>query len=63
MAKKIKMPEFVPVNEADLDPGHRWHRPLQAPGITQVEWTADGAVQFGDTGLAPLDPQMPHEKR
>ena len=35
----------------------------QWPGITQVEWTADGAVQFGDTGLAPLDPQMPHEKR
>lgn len=28
----------------------------QWPGITQVEWTADGAVQCGDTGLAPLDP-------
>lgn len=25
------------------------------PGITHVEWTDDGAVQFGDTGLAPLD--------
>jgi two-component system probable response regulator PhcQ len=26
------------------------------PGITQVEWTDDGAVQMGDTGLVPLDP-------
>lgn len=25
------------------------------PGITHVEWTEDGAVQFGDTGLTPLD--------
>lgn len=24
------------------------------PGITQAQWTSDGAVQFGDTGLAPL---------
>ena len=31
----------------------------QWPGITHVEWTADGAVQFGDTGLAPLDPLPP----
>jgi two-component system, probable response regulator PhcQ len=31
------------------------------PGITQVEWTADGAVQFGDTGLAPLD-RPPHNR-
>lgn len=31
----------------------------QWPGITQVEWTADGAVQCGDTGLAPLDPLTP----
>jgi Xaa-Pro aminopeptidase len=38
MAKKPKKPEFVPVNESDLNPSHRWHRPLQAPGITQVDF-------------------------
>src|SRR6201988_4818986 len=38
MAKNPKKPEFTPVNEADLNPGHRWHRPLQAPGITQVDF-------------------------
>lgn len=31
----------------------------QWPGITQVEWTADGAIQCGDTGLARLDPLTP----
>ncbi|HLQ76613.1 MAG TPA: M24 family metallopeptidase, partial [Terriglobia bacterium] len=38
MAKKSKKPEFVPVDEGDLNPSHRWHRPLQAPGITQVDF-------------------------
>jgi Xaa-Pro aminopeptidase len=38
MAKKPKKPEFIPVNESDLNPSHRWHRPLQAPGITQVDF-------------------------
>jgi Xaa-Pro dipeptidase len=38
MAKKSKKPEFVPVNPADLNPSHRWNRPLQAPGITQVDF-------------------------
>src|SRR5436189_371751 len=38
MAKKDKKPEFQPVNEDDLKPAHRWHRPLQAPGITQVDF-------------------------
>src|SRR5207237_9096311 len=38
MGKKTKEPRFVPVDEDDLDPGHRWHRPLQAPGITQVDF-------------------------
>ena len=37
MRKKEKKPEFVPI-ERDLDPGHRWHRPLQAPGISQVDF-------------------------
>jgi Xaa-Pro dipeptidase len=31
-------PKLFPVDERDLDPGHRWHRPLQAPGITQVDF-------------------------
>lgn len=35
----------------------------QWPGITQVEWTDDGAVQCGDTGLAPLDPLTPDHAR
>ena len=38
MAKKPTKPEFVPVNEDDLKPYHRWHRPLQAPGTTQVDF-------------------------
>src|SRR5438046_6858238 len=36
MAKKLNRPEFLPVNEDSLRPYHRWHRPLQAPGTTQV---------------------------
>ncbi len=38
MTNKPKKPEFIPVNEDDLQPGHRWHRPLQAPGTTQVDF-------------------------
>ena len=38
MSKKSKKPEFVPVNTDDLNPSHRWNRPLQAPGITQVDF-------------------------
>ena len=38
MAKKSAKPEFVPINEDDLNPSHRWHRPLQAPGVTQVDF-------------------------
>src|SRR5262245_56669445 len=38
MAKNLNRPEFLPVNEDDLKPAHRWHRPLQAPGTTQVDF-------------------------
>ena len=39
MAKKLNnKPEFLPVNEDDLQPSHRWNRPLQAPGTTQVDF-------------------------
>src|SRR5216117_3726298 len=38
MAKKPAKPGFFPVNEDDLKPGHRWNRPLQAPGVTQVDF-------------------------
>ena len=38
MGKKDKRPEFLPVNEDDLKPAHRWDRPLQAPGTTQVDF-------------------------
>ncbi len=31
-------PRFTPVDPDDLKPAHRWHRPLQAPGITQVDF-------------------------
>src|ERR1700682_5448603 len=45
MGKKQNKPRFVPVDEGDLNPGHRWHRPLQAPGITQVDF--EERVDFG----------------
>jgi Xaa-Pro dipeptidase len=38
MAGKTGKPSFIPVDENDLEPAHRWHRPLQAPGITQVDF-------------------------
>jgi Xaa-Pro aminopeptidase len=38
MARKAGKPSFIPVDEDDLAPAHRWHRPLQAPGITQVDF-------------------------
>src|ERR671937_13688 len=38
MAKKLDKPEFLPVSEEDLKPAHKWHRPLQAPGTTQVDF-------------------------
>jgi Xaa-Pro aminopeptidase len=38
MKTKPKKAEFIPVNEDDLSPNHRWHRPLQAPGTTQVDF-------------------------
>ncbi|MGQ0526027.1 MAG: M24 family metallopeptidase, partial [Betaproteobacteria bacterium] len=38
MAKKAKRPQFIPVDPDDLKPMHQWHRPLQAPGITQVDF-------------------------
>ena len=47
MAKKLNKPEFLPVNEDDLKPDHRWNRPLQAPGITQVDF----GPGFSVTGL------------
>jgi len=31
-------PQFVPASAVDLDPRHRWHRPLAAPGVTQVDF-------------------------
>jgi len=38
LAAKSRKPKFVPVDADDLKPMHRWHRPLQAPGITQVDF-------------------------
>ena len=38
MARKTGKPRFIPVDESDLEPAHRWRRPLQAPGITQVDF-------------------------
>ena len=38
MASRSKKPKFIPVDADDLKPMHRWHRPLQAPGITQVDF-------------------------
>ncbi|MGE5150616.1 MAG: M24 family metallopeptidase [Rhodospirillaceae bacterium] len=38
MAKKVHPPEPKRVRPDDVDPQHRWDRPLQAPGRTQVDF-------------------------
>src|SRR5688572_23357462 len=38
MARKTGKPRFIPVDERDLEPAHRWRRPLQAPGISQADF-------------------------
>jgi Xaa-Pro dipeptidase len=38
MGRKPNKPQFEPVDAEHLNPGHRWDRPLQAPGITQVDF-------------------------
>jgi len=38
MAKKSRRPEPRVVRPDDIDPHHRWDRPLQAPGRTQVDF-------------------------
>jgi Xaa-Pro aminopeptidase len=38
MAKSTRRPEPKVVRPDDIDPKHRWDRPLQAPGRTQVDF-------------------------
>ena len=38
MARKQDAPKARPVTADDVDPRHRWDRPLQAPGHTQVDF-------------------------
>src|SRR5437868_10914130 len=38
MAKKSRPPQPKQVRPDDIDPHHRWDRPLQAPGRTQVDF-------------------------
>src|SRR3981189_94486 len=38
MASKSRHPQPKIVRPDDIDPGHRWDRPLQAPGRTQVDF-------------------------
>src|SRR3954452_8369080 len=38
MAKKSRPPEPKQLRPDDIDPHHRWDRPLQAPGRTQVDF-------------------------
>jgi Xaa-Pro aminopeptidase len=38
MAKKPRRPEPRIIRPDDIDPKHRWDRPLQAPGRTQVDF-------------------------
>src|ERR671922_621016 len=38
MAKKARAPQPKQVRPDDIDPHHRWDRPLQAPGRTQVDF-------------------------
>jgi two-component system, probable response regulator PhcQ len=52
-----QLADQVRLTQGALTPQDAERRRLEDrwPGITHVEWTEDGAVQFGDTGLAPLD--------
>jgi response regulator RpfG family c-di-GMP phosphodiesterase len=61
-ARQARLHERQLANQArlahgELSPQDAERQRLEAcwPGITHVEWTDDGAVQMGDTGLAPLD--------
>jgi len=36
MARKTREPKIV--RPDDIDPDHRWDRPLQSPGHTQVDF-------------------------
>src|ERR1700704_2392281 len=38
MAKKAPRPQPKQIRPDDIDPKHRWDRPLQAPGRTQVDF-------------------------
>src|SRR5499426_2603140 len=38
MPRKQDAPSPRPVTDTDVDPRHRWDRPLQAPGHTQVDF-------------------------
>ena len=38
MARKDRRPAPMPVTDDDVDPRHRWDRPLQAPGHMQVDF-------------------------
>src|SRR5438034_11784179 len=38
MAKKARRPQPKQIRPDDIDPHHRWDRPLQAPGRTQVDF-------------------------
>src|SRR5690242_21632557 len=38
MARKSSPPAARPVSADDIDPRHRWERPLQAPGRMQVDF-------------------------
>jgi Xaa-Pro dipeptidase len=38
MAKRARRPEPKTIRPDDIDPKHRWDRPLQAPGRTQVDF-------------------------
>ena len=38
MAKKATRPQPKQIRPDDIDPHHRWDRPLQAPGRTQVDF-------------------------
>src|SRR5438067_12671132 len=38
MAKKAPRPQSKQIRPDDIDPHHRWDRPLQAPGRTQVDF-------------------------
>ena len=56
---KLVEPKIVHLD--DVNPDHRWHRPLQAPGHTQVDFEerVDFQIDTQECFVQPLDHGLP----